>query len=311
MAKKKDVIEFRFYEIPQKEPVLALLGESWNRVYGHDETRLHFHNLMEIGCCHRGAGTLILSEDHCGYRSSMISVIPANFPHITISDGEEANYWEYLFFDPKSIVCELYPGNPIMQQKVLDAVQKRAVLLAESEYPSLAATVKNIMEEMRAKKMHYAQLVQVLLKALFIELMRMNGQMAEMEFEPVSSANVSPISAALAFIELHYDQNIKVSELSDACSMSETHFRRLFEEYTNMPPMDYVNLTRIQRACELMKKTNDSMDMIASKCGFSTTSTFNRNFKKFLDTSPYQWKINPDNYERKLLSYHISARKGW
>ena len=70
-----------------------------------------------------------------------------------------------------------------------------------------------------------------------------------------------------------------------------------------MSPMDYVNLIRIQRACDLMKKTNDSMDLVAVKCGFSTTSTFNRNFKKYLNTSPYQWKINPSNYEHKLLNF--------
>ena len=44
--KKKDTIELRFYEIPQNEYVLALLGENWIRDYGHDEANLHFHNLM-------------------------------------------------------------------------------------------------------------------------------------------------------------------------------------------------------------------------------------------------------------------------
>ena len=38
--KKKDTIELRFYEIPQNEYVLALLGENWIRDYGHDEVHL-------------------------------------------------------------------------------------------------------------------------------------------------------------------------------------------------------------------------------------------------------------------------------
>ena len=49
--KQKETVELRLYEIPQGEPVLALLGEEWNRVYGHDNFYLHFHNLMEIGIC--------------------------------------------------------------------------------------------------------------------------------------------------------------------------------------------------------------------------------------------------------------------
>lgn len=93
--------------------------------------------------------------------------------------------------------------------------------------------------------------------------------------------------------------------------MSETHFRRVFVRYLNMPPMEYLNLIRVQKACDHMRKSDDPMDIVAQKCGFATTSTFNRNFKKYLDASPYQWKINPDNYEHKLLNFHISALKGW
>ena len=47
--KKKDTMEFRFYELPQGEAALVLCGESWVRVYGHEELHLHFHNLMELG----------------------------------------------------------------------------------------------------------------------------------------------------------------------------------------------------------------------------------------------------------------------
>ena len=78
-----------------------------------------------------------------------------------------------------------------------------------------------------------------------------------------------------------------------------------------MSPLEYINKVRIQTACEILKKTDESIADIAYKCGFTTNSTFNRNFKKYLNTSPYQWKISPENYERKLLNYNISALKGW
>ena len=71
--KKKDTIELRFYEIPQNEYVLALLGENWIRDYGHDEVHLHFHNLMEIGVCRNGTGKLILDEEQRPYQPAMVS----------------------------------------------------------------------------------------------------------------------------------------------------------------------------------------------------------------------------------------------
>ena len=93
--------------------------------------------------------------------------------------------------------------------------------------------------------------------------------------------------------------------------MSETNFRRVFQKTMNMTPTDYLNLVRVQGACEYMKKSTDSMELVAEKCGFQSVSTFNRNFKKVLGITPYQWKIHPENYETKLLNYNISAYKGW
>lgn len=116
--KKKDTMELRFYEVPQGEYVLALLGDNWIRDYGHDESNLHFHNLMEIGYCKNGTGELILNEETKRYEPAMVSIIPQNYPHVTISDiAEGPSYWEYLFFDPMAMIQELYPDNAVMQKK--------------------------------------------------------------------------------------------------------------------------------------------------------------------------------------------------
>lgn len=167
-----------------------------------------------------------------------------------------------------------------------------------------------LMDEMRQKKNHFNDCVRGLLIAFFTELLRMCESDAS-ENEVKKKTGVSQITAALDYVRLEYANNIRVEELAKASHMSETHFRRVFESYMNMSPMDYINLMRVQKACDIMKKTNDPMDVVAQKVGFTTTSTFNRNFKKYLNTSPYQWKISPENYERKLLNYNISALKGW
>ena len=40
--KKKMKMEYRFYEVPEKCPVLALLGEKWVQNYGYQIDYLHF-----------------------------------------------------------------------------------------------------------------------------------------------------------------------------------------------------------------------------------------------------------------------------
>lgn len=317
--KKKDTIELRFYEIPQNEYVLALLGENWIRDYGHNEVNLHFHNLMEIGVCHSGTGELILDEERIPYQSAMLSIIPNNYPHVTISNlSEGPSYWEYLFFDPVQIVTEMHPENELLQREVLEKINRKALFVHEWEYRNLSLLVKMIMEEMRNPRPRYKDIVRGLLYALVTEILCMNELDERKSVQEVfvqkpsgKHSGATQIAAALDYVRSEYVHLIRVEDLAKVCHMSETHFRRVFEASMNMSPVDYINLVRIQRACDLMKKSNDSMDIVAQKVGFATTSTFKRNFKKFLNTSPYQWKINPENYERKLLNYNISARKGW
>ena len=44
---QKEKIEYRYYEVPQDFPVIALTGEKWEGIYGTDP--MHFHNFLEIG----------------------------------------------------------------------------------------------------------------------------------------------------------------------------------------------------------------------------------------------------------------------
>ena len=60
-----------------------------------------------------------------------------------------------------------------------------------------------------------------------------------------------------------------------------------------------------------MKKTNDPMDVVAQKVGFTTTSTFNRNFRQLMGMSPAEWRKRPENYEQQLLKFDIHSEKGW
>ncbi|MBR1669270.1 MAG: helix-turn-helix transcriptional regulator [Butyrivibrio sp.] len=309
--KKRAKIEFRFYEVPQGERCLALLGEKWIMVYGKSDKYLHFHNLFEVGYCRNGEGHLILGEKTCNYESGMFSAIPANYPHTTISYQE--NFWEYIFFDMEEVLSQIYPGNPSRVRQTLDIVNKRADLFYEDEQAEMAQIIKSIMEEMRDKKPYYNETTANLLRAFVLLLIRIQEhRTADSRFvRGEDRAALKSINPAIEFVDRNYSENVKIAELALSCSMSETHFRRVFEDVINMSPIDYLNLVRIQNACRIMNTTEHSMEVVASECGFTNFSTFNRNFRKFLNTSPYQWKKNRENYESKLLNYNISAIRGW
>ena len=308
--KKKDTVELRYYDIPQNEPVLALLGEDWIRDYGREKVHLHFHNMMEIGLSRRGCGLMEFDETILPYEPEMITVIPKNYPHTTTSEEGEKSFWEYLFFDPEIVLRQMYPDNEYYQKKILKLINRKYIFVHMEHYPQLMGVIQLIVEEMRQKRDFYRDTVKSLVRALILEIARLNKD-EETEVELREHPGIIQISPALNYISNNYSDSIKIEVLATLCNMSETHFRRLFEEYINMTPVDYINMIRVQMACEIMKKTSSTMDEVAMKSGFAATCTFNRNFKKIVGITPYQWKKNPENYESKLMQFHISALKGW
>ena len=145
--------------------------------------------------------------------------------------------------------------------------------------------------------------------AFLLQVARWNREEAEKaEFE---AGNTSLITPAIDYISECCDRPIKVEELAAMCHISETHLRRVFRDCMQMSPVEYINWVRIRTACGELKRTNDTVGDIAVRCGFSTLSTFNRNFHRIMGISPQQWRKAPEHFERTLLNYNIKAEKGW
>lgn len=312
-TKKKREIEFRYYEVPEGEQVLALLGENWRRVYGDDINgfSLHFHNLLEIGFCIEGGGSLVLDEEVVSYSSGALTVIPMNCPHVTNSRSNSVNYWEYLFLDPEAILNAAYPKDSIFVNRLLERINHHPVCFEAGQNEELAVLVRAVREECRNRKSYSVEVLRGLLLSLLIVIARGENISGGGVERHVQKNSLGQITQALDYIRTYYMEEIRVAELARRCSLSETHFRRIFVEYMNMTPAEYLMLIRIQNACELIKKSRYSMEEVAQRVGYPTVSTFNRNFRRIVGTSPYQYKKNREGYEGKLLNFKVTAKKGW
>ena len=119
-----------------------------------------------------------------------------------------------------------------------------------------------------------------------------------------SSASLSNLAVITNTLPLYHP-------LTSSCLYNHLNFAQihLLPVCKNTYPLAF-SCVKIE-ACDLIDKTDISMEDVAEKVGFITPSTFNRNFRRIIGTSPYQWKKRPDNHEGKLLEYKISALKGW
>ena len=102
----------------------------------------------------------------------------------------------------------------------------------------------------------------------------------------ISESSAKVTTKSVTAEQENFHESIRIEELADVCHISETHLRRIFQESMRMPPVEYINWVRIRAACKELRKTNASVSDIALHCGFTTISTFNRNFRKILGVSP-------------------------
>lgn len=310
MAKKKTKIEFRYYEIEPNEQVLALLGENWRRTYGKDIDKLHFHNYMEVGICHEGHGKTILRDSVRAFEKECIIIVPPNYPHSNTADFGTMAYWEWLYLDIDSVLQNMkeLSLSKLDTDYLRNELYKTALFFHQKEYPKISDIILKIREECDKKVYMYRETLKGLLQSFVVELLRIHNVQAYM---PKKSTRNFQIAPALSYVKGHYSEKIKIQNLAEVCGISETHFRRIFQECMNMAPNDYVNVIRIQEARRLLLKSFATMEEIAFQVGYGDVSTFTRNFKKMFGMTPYQWKRSPDNYSSHMSDFKVSVLRGW
>lgn len=111
--------------------------------------------------------------------------------------------------------------------------------------------------------------------------------------KPFSLAAPDPHSiaaAVLPYIQMHYREKITLSEMSRIIRSNEYTVSRALNRDLHASFSEIVNRYRIQEACALLRKTNDSVQKIAERVGYETVSTFNRNFLKYAGTTPRRYR---------------------
>jgi AraC-like DNA-binding protein len=98
------------------------------------------------------------------------------------------------------------------------------------------------------------------------------------------------ITKAIAFINDNIYDNISIEDISNASFLSKFHFCRKFKETIGVTVMEYVLLTKISLAKQLLIDTKKSISEISENLNFSSISYFSSVFKKITGKSPLSYR---------------------
>lgn len=95
---------------------------------------------------------------------------------------------------------------------------------------------------------------------------------------------------AVAFIEDHADQPIRVGEVAAAVRLSASYFSHAFRACFGIHVSGYIAMRRIERAKVLMLESPDRLADVALACGFSDQAHFCRAFGAATGQTPARWR---------------------
>jgi AraC-like DNA-binding protein len=105
-----------------------------------------------------------------------------------------------------------------------------------------------------------------------------------------SRAEPVDIRNARKFIHEHSDEELSLSKVAKAASISRNHLSEKFKQITGVNFVDYVGRVRAEKARRLLQDVDLRISEIAFAVGFQSLSQFNRVFKKVSGKSPTQFR---------------------
>jgi AraC-like DNA-binding protein len=94
------------------------------------------------------------------------------------------------------------------------------------------------------------------------------------------------LSAALAFIDDHLDQPLRVPDLAARAALSPFQFDQRLRALFGLSAGQYLSRLRIGRACDRLRHTEAPLSELALECGYADQAAFTRQFHKSVGLTP-------------------------
>lgn len=277
--------------VAELEKIISDDGGGFNASYINDSSGFwHFHPEYELLLNIKSNGTRIIGDSVELFDRYDMILIAGNIPHCWNYYRANASLPEkhgiMLHFKMSSF------GDSFLSQFELHSMKE---LLVEAE----RGVVFSVEDAKKAEK-HLVQMVndKGLDKMIdFFCLMRILINSSKRSY--ICSENYKltydergnkRMADVYTYIRENYSKPISLSRISKVAKMNPVAFSRYFKENCGAGFVEFLNRTRTNKACYLLRETDYQVHDIAAECGFGSISNFNKQFRKTEGISPKSYR---------------------
>lgn len=245
---------------------------------------VHFHDEVELNYVRRGEMTAVCENGSFQAATGDICLFMPGELHGFVSQGKNS------IFVMKAQIFSAF-GQPTFTDLSNIRLKKNVISPEDEPYQKLLFFIEQIEQEHKEKKPGFEYAVNALAWEACTVALRGVG------FHAVTTKQSAQIADSMKllrhveqFVEQHFMHAVTLDDMAEYCNFSKYYFAHYFKKVTGLSFFHYLTAFRLERALERIKTTDASMTEIAHSCGFGSSRSFNRLFKKHFGKTPTEFK---------------------
>ena len=252
----------------------------------HAMPEMHYHDFYEIYIQDQGCRDHIVSNTFYKLNPHDIMLLKPHILHQSISFEEHTRSLVYFTED----FLRSY-FTPSAVQGLLMPFRYNYMSLSSEIYYQVTTLVKELNKEDR----YHPSAFSYLKVAEILTLMDKNTRlyppsMPEHKIFNSSTQKNNQVSPLIAYVHENFLTLTSIDEIAATFYITPSHLCRTFKRLTGYTIIQYINMLKIQKACDLLHETTKNSTEIALDCGFNSTMYFCKTFKSILGMTPSQYR---------------------
>jgi AraC-like DNA-binding protein len=248
----------------------------------------HWHEELEILYILNGSMLLQVDTESFIVSKGDIIFIPPNLIHGATCCNDTPCDFYAIVFHPSFIQSSL---NDVIQQRYIEPFLLKITKKYYynngklKELDNLRTTVTNIIETYNLKCFGFELLIKSYVLQILFLMIEFHSNVKERSGKD-DVLTINRIKKILIFLEANYQKQFSLADWASCIYLSKEQFSRIFKNYFNTTPIDYLVNYRINKAADLLISTDRSIIDISLDTGFQSANYFAIAFKNKTRMTP-------------------------
>jgi AraC-like DNA-binding protein len=287
-----------YNKVPYETNVQVMFYENME----NEDYPLHWHTATEIIMPIKHGYDVVLLKKPYTLRENDILIIPSCELHsITVPPSAKNGKRIVLMFEPTLLYSLSGLSGAVSLLYNLN-------LLTPEDTPEIYGTARSILLDTYNEYLRADTLRNPAIYAKIIDLYVVMARYYNSRNLPHRNRNaglntrqqyIARLNAVFEYVDKHLSEKIMLKDVAEIAHFSQSHFERIFKEYTNYSFYQYLKRMRIKKAETLLLTPELPITNVALDAGFESITAFNKAFKEIKHCTPSEYK---KLYCRKIIN---------